>query len=232
MRISAIQPFDAGAGTVLPGAPAVEVDDDVARELIDAGVAEPDDEGADAAAGSPVGIRIWADDAGEARVLAAIRIERAFRDAPASALDDFADTLAGLPDRERDAFAALSPDQAVRAPALLEAFKGVDPDTLPQLAAIAGHLTAEQLTRIAGLSALDLPTLMAVVDERLATEAASAAAERAERIRSAAAGMDRDDKSLWTADGEPKVAALEAASGLQDVTADERDTAWAAVKGD
>ena len=43
--------------------------------------------------------------------------------------------------------------------------------------------------------------------------------------------LDRDDKTLWTQSGAPKVEALEAVLGV-DVAADERDAAWAAVEAE
>ena len=44
-------------------------------------------------------------------------------------------------------------------------------------------------------------------------------------------GLDRDDRSLWTQSGAPKVEALEAVLG-SDVAAGERDAAWAAVEAE
>lgn len=54
--------------------------------------------------------------------------------------------------------------------------------------------------------------------------------ERYARILEAVGQLDRADGGDWTASGVPAVAALERLSGLTDVTAAERDAAWAAVQ--
>lgn len=54
--------------------------------------------------------------------------------------------------------------------------------------------------------------------------------ERRERILEAVGQLGPADGGDWTASGVPAVAALERLSGLTDVTAAERDAAWAAVQ--
>ena len=54
--------------------------------------------------------------------------------------------------------------------------------------------------------------------------------ERAARIIEAIGQLDRAAGGDWTASGVPAVAALERLSGLTDITAAERDDAWAAVQ--
>lgn len=54
--------------------------------------------------------------------------------------------------------------------------------------------------------------------------------ERAARLIEAIGQLDRDAADDWTASGVPAVAALERLSGLTDLTAAERDDAWAAAQ--
>lgn len=54
--------------------------------------------------------------------------------------------------------------------------------------------------------------------------------ERYARILEAVGQLDRASGGDWTASGAPTVAALERQTGLTDVTAAERDAAWAAVQ--
>ena len=50
-------------------------------------------------------------------------------------------------------------------------------------------------------------------------------------IEDAIRSLDPDDASLWTGDGKPQVRAIESVLGRQ-ITADERDAAWEAVKAE
>ncbi len=54
---------------------------------------------------------------------------------------------------------------------------------------------------------------------------------RAERVRAAVAGLEPGREEHWTKSGKPEVAALRAATGMADVSAAERDAAWAATRG-
>lgn len=60
--------------------------------------------------------------------------------------------------------------------------------------------------------------------------ASSSAEERTARLIEAISQLDRDAAGDWTASGVPAVAALERLSGLTDLTASERDAAWAALQ--
>ena len=51
---------------------------------------------------------------------------------------------------------------------------------------------------------------------------------RVARLRAAIAGLTPGDPDHWTRDGRPEVRALRAASDLANITAGERDAAWAA----
>ena len=64
----------------------------------------------------------------------------------------------------------------------------------------------------------------------LATDGGGDGAEdtRCGDLAAACAALDPADASRWTRSGVPKLAALRAASGLSDITAAERDAAWAA----
>lgn len=53
--------------------------------------------------------------------------------------------------------------------------------------------------------------------------------DRQAALVAAARSLDRNTADLWTNGGLPQIAALEAASGLNGVTAAERDAAWAEV---
>ena len=50
--------------------------------------------------------------------------------------------------------------------------------------------------------------------------------DRQEKLIAAIAGLEEGNEAHWTESGAPKVSALEAATGLADVTAAERDAAW------
>ena len=58
---------------------------------------------------------------------------------------------------------------------------------------------------------------------------APAEPSRHDLIVAAARGLDRADASLFTGTGVPTVEALKAATGLTDITSEERDAAWAEV---
>lgn len=62
--------------------------------------------------------------------------------------------------------------------------------------------------------------------------ASEAAEERGLRLVDAARGIDPQAAGDWTSAGVPTVAALERVTGLTDVTAAERDAAWAVVAAD
>ena len=55
---------------------------------------------------------------------------------------------------------------------------------------------------------------------------------REDRIREAILSLDRQDASLFTAQGLPKIEEVRARSGLDDVSALERDTVWATLNAD
>ncbi len=59
-------------------------------------------------------------------------------------------------------------------------------------------------------------------------------ASREERLRAAIIELKPEDKDpeQWTKSGKPEVRALESMSGLEDVTAAERDAAWSAYRGE
>lgn len=61
------------------------------------------------------------------------------------------------------------------------------------------------------------------------TGAAAAETGRQASISAAAAALDRSDATLFTAAGKPTLAALRGAGAPADVTAAERDAAWAAA---
>lgn len=51
--------------------------------------------------------------------------------------------------------------------------------------------------------------------------------DRQERLIVAIAGLEEGNEEHWTRDKRPQVSAIEAATGLRDVSAAERDAAWA-----
>ncbi len=59
-------------------------------------------------------------------------------------------------------------------------------------------------------------------------------AERAEAIEAAIGDLPPGDAAAWTSGGKPEVRALREATGLENITAEERDAAWARheAKGD
>ena len=69
---------------------------------------------------------------------------------------------------------------------------------------------------------LALGVVEAVADSGLARDA------RRGGLAAACAALDPGDASRWTRSGVPQLAALRDASGLSDITAAERDAAWAA----
>ena len=53
---------------------------------------------------------------------------------------------------------------------------------------------------------------------------------RREQLLAAIAGLEKGNPDHWTKSGKPEVRALEAATGLKNLTAAERDTVWAAYQ--
>lgn len=79
---------------------------------------------------------------------------------------------------------------------------------------------------------LEADPLIAVVPEGANPAPAGERPTRAERIRAAAETLRAGgDPGHFNRGGEPYVDALRAASGLKDVSADERDAAWRDVRG-
>ena len=71
--------------------------------------------------------------------------------------------------------------------------------------------------------------------DRIAADAeirakAESAFDRASAISAAIDGLEEGNEDHWTKDGRPEVKALKAATGLDDITAAERDAAWAAYQ--
>ena len=87
-----------------------------------------------------------------------------------------------------------------------------------------GHLSAEQLARLSGMTPEEIDIALGLA------EPAAGAPGRKERIAAAAAALDPENPDHWNADGTtPSIRALEAATGLDDISADERDEAHASV---
>ena len=85
-------------------------------------------------------------------------------------------------------------------------------------------LTASQLARPTAGEMREAKARIAELEAQLTAQEPSSE----DAIEDAIRGLDPDDKTLWTSDGEPKVVAVEAVLG-RDITAEERDAAWAAV---
>ena len=113
------------------------------------------------------------------------------------------------------------------------------PAALPDVAEI---IRAELSGPVARIAALDAE-IRGVSDRLVALErrldalegaapppASPSREERAARLIEAIGQLDRAAGGDWTASGVPAVAALERLSGLTDLTAAERDDAWAAVQ--
>ena len=112
------------------------------------------------------------------------------------------------PDDPRASAAAAEPVDPARAAAYDAAF-----DALRQ--APAGEVR-DFLDRIAG-------------DAEIRSKAESAF-DRASAVSAAIGGLEEGNEDHWTRDGKPEVRALRAATGLDDITAAERDEAWAAYR--
>ena len=120
------------------------------------------------------------------------------------------------------------------------------PAALPDVAEIIREELSGPVARIAALDAglTELDAEIRGVSDRLVAlarrlDALEGAApppaspsreERAARLIEAIGQLDRAAGGDWTASGVPAVAALERLSGLTDITAAERDDAWAAVQ--
>ena len=87
---------------------------------------------------------------------------------------------------------------------------------------LPGKFTREEVGRLMAEPALIVDVLDAAPEET----------DRATRILSTIGALDKANPDHWTKDGKPQVEALEAASGIKDITAAERDAAWADFRAD
>ena len=135
-------------------------------------------------------------------------------------------------DGPADASAAAAPEDTA-AEGVAEALD-VLRSTLADLAARVGTLEDEgdeAVSREAHRQAVEaLERRVDVLEGAAPPPASPSREERYARILEAVGQLDRAAGGDWTASGVPAVAALERLSGLTDVTAAERDAAWAAVQ--
>lgn len=217
-RVTALAPFDVGDGAVAAGR-TVSLDDDAADSLINAGAAVlADPEFLD---GLSDDARAWLEAAAPEAVEEAIRLSGI-----AARLDP--GHLTALLD-----LAATTPPESIA--------RGLQ--VLPALNALAETLSGEQLEALSRLTSAEVDALLAPpaddapeaesvqerepAQEQETAQEPSPAEERRAVLLQAARGLDRTNTSLFKRDGVPKVSAMEAASGLTDVTADEVATIWA-----
>ena len=93
-----------------------------------------------------------------------------------------------------------------------------------------GHLSAEQLARLSGMTPEEIDVALGLAEPQTPAAEGGGGRERKQLIAAAAAALDPENPDHWNADGTtPSIKALEAATGLDDISADERDEAHAAV---
>ena len=93
---------------------------------------------------------------------------------------------------------------------------------------IAPALAAAEIARLVAAGVIEAVAPTGDTDSGDALPEGGAGEGRVARLRAAIAGLTPGDPDHWTRDGRPEVRALRAASGLADITAGERDAAWAA----
>ena len=92
---------------------------------------------------------------------------------------------------------------------------------------IAPALAAAEIARLVAAGVIEAVAPTGDTDSGDALPEGGAGEGRVARFRAAIAALTPGDPDHWTRDGRPEVRALRAVSGLANITAGERDAAWA-----